>query len=128
MLVLGAAQSGHHPPLLQEEQGRDAADDKPFRQQGVFLGVNLDDHRLSGKFSGNFPHRRCEVSAVRSPGCPELGEDRARISGNKGIEAPVAQFDRLEVKWGERCLAVAAFARLACSCSGYAVGSAAGGA
>ena len=77
MLVLRAAQGGQRPALLQEEQGRDAADGKPFRQQGVFLGVDLDDHSLSGKFSGNFPHHRCEVSAVRSPGGPELGEDRA---------------------------------------------------
>lgn len=125
---LRPAQCGPYCSLLQDEQGRDAADAEPAGQNGVFLGIDLYDCCHAGKLSGNFPHRRCEVSAVRSPGSPELGENRARVAGNEGIEASVGQFYRLKVKRGEQCMAIAAFARSAFFGGGYAVGCAAGGA
>lgn len=46
-------------------------------QAGIQIGIDLNHRCLAGQFSCHFPHHRCEVLAVRSPGCPEFGDHRA---------------------------------------------------
>jgi hypothetical protein len=105
---LCSCQLGSYPSPFQQKDDRNATNGKASRQGLILLGIYLDDRCLAGESFGNCSHRRCEGSAVWSPGSPELGEHRPRVVVDETLEAAVGQLLRSEVERRQRGPAVAA--------------------
>jgi hypothetical protein len=107
---LGPGDLVHHPSLPQQDQSRNAPNPEPATDIGVFLGIDLHHRRATGQSPRHFPHRRCEIYAVWSPGCPELRQDRCVVGPDKVVEIPFGKRSRLMIEGRQGSPTIAAAA------------------
>jgi hypothetical protein len=101
-------QSPRDGTAVECDEGRYPGDAEPLRQAGIFLGVDLHECGSSRQGLSDFPRRRREVAAVRSPGCPEFGQHGERVPLSERIERRIGQGDRMKIERWKRLAAVSA--------------------
>ncbi len=118
----------HRPAGTEDMKGRYPLNVEPPGQEGILVDIDLYDGPLPSQSLCCSMHRRCKVSAMRSPRRPELSQDRPRVGGHERVEAPVRQGNRMGIKRWEGSPAVATSPRCALLRGRDSVGGPAGGA
>ena len=122
----GSAQAVDDIAVPKEEQCRYPGDTELLRQKRAVFGIYFYHRGFSCQLRCDFPHHRCEITAVRSPWRPKLCKHQAVIPAYEFGEAPVGQLHRARMERGQEGMTVPAFSRPPFARNRHAIDGAAG--
>src|SRR5271166_6629067 len=89
----GADLGGSHLPILEQHQGRDAANAIGARDAGILINVELGYGHLALQLVGDLFQSRADHLAGSAPFGPEIHHDGTTRANNVGFEVRIGDFD-----------------------------------